>query len=288
MYTMIVRMSSMFKRNRDCNWLWLYCLLCIVVCSCLCMFVEGVASRGRQDGVYLYAVCWVCLGRLTCLVCCLCVSVCIVVLWIIVRGSLNYGIMCFDAVFTHACASARMHMHACARTRVPESVKKTLLRKIIHVRILAFRPPNQRLYCSFRRWIAGHGLAEKKCLFTDTGRREAWLLMRIHTTCPVSAFRFVSILLLRSALDSTEVHALLEYVCCYVCWCDHCLIIIIIVVIIIIVIIIIISSSSSRSSSSSSSITISITNIIISMLLIVNNSSIIVCMCMYMCIYIYI
>ena len=48
--------------------------------------------------------------------------------------------------------------------------KKTLLRKIIHTGISAVRSPNQGLDCSFCRWIAGHGLAEKERFsFTDTG-----------------------------------------------------------------------------------------------------------------------
>ena len=41
--------------------------------------------------------------------------------------------------------------------------------KVIQIGILAFRPPNQGLDCSFCRWIAGHGLAQKEYVFTDTG-----------------------------------------------------------------------------------------------------------------------
>ena len=46
--------------------------------------------------------------------------------------------------------------------QIPVSVKKTLLRKIIDIGILAFRAPNQRLDCSFCCRVAGRGLAEKE------------------------------------------------------------------------------------------------------------------------------
>ena len=67
-----------------------------------------------------------------------------------------------------------------SQTPVPVSVKQTFLQKIIHIGILAFRSPNQKLESSFCRWIAGHGLAQKKCLFTDTG------ITRPFPTCPLN------------------------------------------------------------------------------------------------------
>ena len=42
--------------------------------------------------------------------------------------------------------------------------------KIVDTEMLALRTPNQGLDCSFCRWVAGHGLAEKECVFTDSGR----------------------------------------------------------------------------------------------------------------------
>ena len=39
----------------------------------------------------------------------------------------------------------------------------------MHSGVLAFRTPNQGLEIRFCCWIAGQGLAQKECFFTDTG-----------------------------------------------------------------------------------------------------------------------
>ena len=64
------------------------------------------------------------------------------------------------------------------------SVKKALLQKMIHVGISAFRAPNQGLGSSLCCWVAGHGLAEKKCLFTDTGIITTWFITMTPITLP--------------------------------------------------------------------------------------------------------
>ena len=53
---------------------------------------------------------------------------------------------------------------------IPVSVNKTFLWRREHIDMLAFRPPNQGLESSFCRWTARQGLAQKECLFTDTGK----------------------------------------------------------------------------------------------------------------------
>ena len=43
--------------------------------------------------------------------------------------------------------------------------EKTLLRRRIHVKLLASKTPNQGLESSFCCWTAGQGLVQKECLF---------------------------------------------------------------------------------------------------------------------------
>ena len=56
-----------------------------------------------------------------------------------------------------------------APNSLPVSVKKTLLRKIIHIELLAARATHQGLESSFFCWASWPRLAAQECFFTDTG-----------------------------------------------------------------------------------------------------------------------
>ena len=79
------------------------------------------------------------------------------------RGHANF--LCIAPILTDDPRRESLIVDTTLKAVLPASVKKTLLRKTIHVEILAFRASNQGLDCSFCRWVAGHGLAEKNCVF---------------------------------------------------------------------------------------------------------------------------
>ena len=84
-----------------------------------------------------------------------------------------------DYVFDHTTTHCSMSYHItsdCITRHIPfpsshtnVSEKETLLRKIMHIGISAFRAPNQGPESSFRCRTAGQGLAQNEHFFTDAG-----------------------------------------------------------------------------------------------------------------------